>query len=286
LKYLILDSSYICYRNKYKIKDLPFNEIRVGIIYGYLEDILKLAEKHKTPNLIHTWDSQKSIRKELYPEYKNNRNNNLTEKDLIIHHMCKEQFPVIRKKILPKLGFRSNFICSNYESDDIIAKLCEKYHEKYDLTVISRDKDLYQLLDYCNMWNFETKEFYTKESFKSQWGIDSNSWGTVKTYSGCSSDNVDGVPNVREKTAIKYLNGTLNKNTKAYKNIENNNGQRIAFRNKDLVLLPCPLMNGRDFEIKKDQFSLDGLIEICNEYGFVDIVNTKKLDRWRKCFEI
>lgn len=259
--------------------------MRVGIIYGYLEDILALAEKHKTPYLIHTWDSQKSVRRDLYPEYKANRNSNLTEKEIIINTICKEQIPIIRKNILHRLGFRNSVIYSGYESDDIIAKICKKYYKDNNLIVISRDKDLYQLLDYCKMWCFETKSFYSKDTFREQWNITCDRWGEVKTLSGCSTDNVNGIPNVREKTAIKYLNGNLNPNTKAYRSIESSEGQMISFNNKNLVLLPMPLINGWEYEIKKDKFSIDGLINICNEYGFKEIVNTKKLNRWRRIFE-
>ncbi|MFH1547636.1 MAG: hypothetical protein ABIC57_04060, partial [bacterium] len=69
--------------------------------------------------------------------------------------------------------------------------------------------DLFQLLDYCTLYNISTKTLTTKEEFERNYSISSRKWHLVKTIAGCSSDNVSGAKGVGEKTAIKYLNNEL-----------------------------------------------------------------------------
>ena len=51
-----------------------------------------------------------------------------------------------RINIIPKMGFKNSFIRTGQEADDIIAQLTIDYP---GMTIVSNDKDLYQLLDNC-----------------------------------------------------------------------------------------------------------------------------------------
>jgi len=146
--------------------------------------------------------------------------------------------------------------------------------------IASSDDDLLQLLSpYTSIYNLGRKERYTEQKFIQDYGIQPQEWVEVKKIAGCSGDNVPGVPGVGEKTAIRYLRGELNPDTKAYQKIEQ--GRKIIERNEDLVSLPFPGTKGR--LILPNVFDVGSLKSVCRQFGFTKMTNN--LDDWKVVFE-
>ena len=131
-----------------------------------------------------------------------NRRQNLTEEEEESNRIAYEQFDKL-KLVLPEMGFANVFEEKGYESDDIIASLVVGSDER--TVVISSDKDLYQLLNWCNICDIKGS-VYTKNMFIREYKINPSGWKRVKSIAGCNTDNIKGVKGVGEKTAIKYLN--------------------------------------------------------------------------------
>jgi 5'-3' exonuclease len=279
-KLLVLDANYICHRAAYSMKGLSYQEKSTGVIFGFLLTILDLAERFKANKLVYAFDSRGSHRKNLYPEYKN-RKFTKTQELIELDKIARPQFFKIKKYVLPRLGFNNIFYHNGYEADDIIASIV-KENKDFDIVVCSKDQDLYQLLNLCSMYKFDKNGLYTKENFTSEYGIDPAEWAAVKSMAGCSSDNVIGIDGVGEKTAIKYILGTLPAKSKAFKNIESEEGQKKIKDNFDLVKLP--FFGTYSFPIEKDEFNFTELILICHEYGFKSIVESDKLNKFHKIF--
>ena len=72
-KWILLDCPYLCHRMKHTMGDLSFKGAATGIIYGFLKSLSGFQDLFRTSNFVFCWDSKTSKRKEIYPEYKANR---------------------------------------------------------------------------------------------------------------------------------------------------------------------------------------------------------------------
>lgn len=288
-KLIIVDSNGIAYMAKYSMKGLNFDFMETGVIFGFLKQIKKIAKLFNTTKFIFCWDSKKSIRRELYPEYKSHRRakrNERTPEEIIEDNLAFQQFYLLRKNILPKIGFNNIFIRTGFESDDIIASLVfNKSLQKYDKIIVSNDEDLYQLLDSCSMYNPKTEKIITAQTFNKEYNIFPKDWIMVKMLGGCTSDNVKGVLGVGEKTAIKYINKQLTKGKVLDRIV--NLGPEVIKQNAMLVGLPLIGTEPKGgFEFKKDNFTFDGFIDVCEQYGFQSFLKKEELTEWKNLFNM
>ena len=277
---LIIDCHAICHAAKHTMGDLSYEEQKVGIIFGFLKQLLSLAKRFETNSFLFCWDSKKSYRRNIYPNYKNRPQR--SEEEYRFDKFAFKQFIELRMWTLPKFGFKNNFIQTGLEADDIIAAITQNYDREF--VIISGDNDLYQLLSpNVSMYSTKSKKLTTHESFTGKWGVSPSEWVMVKQIAGCRSDTVEGVVGVAEKTAIKYLTGKLGKETKTYAII--GNSKDIIERNKQLVKLP---FNGTKIPKIYDNeiFNFADFTEIVNKYGFYSFQQTEAANSWIYYFKM
>lgn len=271
---LLIDCSAVCYRALYSSGHLKTSDGRPsGIYFGFFNILFKLSRNGNAAHFVFCWDSQQSHRKQIYPEYKGNREHS----EKIVEAF--KQFKHLRTRILPELGFANNLFKVGYEADDLIASVCkhDPPSKNQEYCIVSADHDLYQLLarNVC-MWEPSTKvRPYTYEMFCEQWKTTPKNWGLVKAIAGCKTDGVPGVRGVAERTAIKHLT------VKPVPKIQSPENQEIIRRNKKLVVLPfwsTPIfkLNWRD----KPDFR--SFIDMCHEYEFGTFLKNKQA--WREIF--
>lgn len=250
-----------------------------SIIDGFFHSLLHLSEYFGTGKFVFCWDSMTSIRKTMFPAYKNRkRGRDNTPMEEEFDQQAFKQFDIIRDVILPKIGFTHNHMYEGYEADDIIAATVME-NSNAPFIIISSDADMFQLLFYAPVYLHRKHFLMTKEIFKSMYGTDSTRWWEVKALAGCSSDTVPGIPRVGEKTAIKYLERELHTGTKAYAAIVSPEGKAIVERNIPLVRLPlpdCPVPNTRSYSRK---LSKQAFVEVASEYGMFDLLDTYTLNK-------
>ena len=281
---IIIDCNNICYAALHTMGDLSFNEKKTGIIFGFLNQILSLANKFECSNFIFCWDSRKSYRKFIYPEYKANRKKDLTPEEAKDLKIGFQQFTELRIDVLPRMGFSNVYMQTGYEADDFMAAYF--YKSKDELVVVSTDEDMYQILGpKVQLYNQRTKKIKTWAWFTNEYDISPKTWVDVKAIAGCSSDNVKGIVGVGEKTAVKYLRNELKHESKKYRDIID--GKEIIERNKPVVNLPftkgkLPLV----MKEKKDQFSKEKFIDVFVDYDFQSFLKKDKLDKWCEVFGI
>lgn len=281
MKTLIIDSPFLAHRSIHTMGDLSFEDAHTGVIFGFLMQILSFAKEFKTNDIIFCWDSKKSKRKKLFPEYKSNRTkkDRSPEEEELMQNGYK-QFDILRKNILPVMGFKNIYHQDGYEADDLIATTV-MYHEK-DFVIITADHDFYQLLDFADMWNPKTKEIYNFNAFVKYWSVYPEDWIKIKSYSGCSSDAIPGIDGIGEKTAVKYIRGELKSTTKAFSKIKKY-GKKVLDHNEILVTLPFP--GTSVFKIKKDELDFDQFIkQVCYRYSFDSFLNDTYYRKWENFF--
>lgn len=241
-KFLLLDCNYLAHRAKYVFGDLSYKGSVTGVVYGFLKEIITLTQRFQTEDLLFCWDSKESKRKEIYLPYKAKRHSKeLTKEEKLFDNEFHRQIELLKYEYLHRIGYVNIFELEGFEADDIIAYFCKENSDKYpddEIIIITADQDLYQCLRPNVSWyNPKTKKTITYKKFIKEYGITPKQWIKVKAIAGCSSDNVEGIRGVGEKTAIKFLKGELKKDSKVYNEISNN-WKEIVLRNRKLVELP------------------------------------------------
>ncbi|MDX8398417.1 MAG: DNA polymerase I [Mariprofundaceae bacterium] len=100
-------------------------------------------------------------------------------------------------------------ICvQNYEADDVIATLAKQAESKdWDVTIVSTDKDLMQLVS-AKVWMLDTMRHkeYGIDEVKEKWGVEPVLLQDILALAGDSADNIPGVPGIGPKTALDLIN--------------------------------------------------------------------------------
>lgn len=279
---LIIDCNYIGYATKFGLStELVYRGGRTEIIYGFLKTITSLANRLEVGNLVFCWDSKKSLRREICPEYKRKRQEKKTDEMIEADRIAFKQFDVLRRMVLPNLGFNNIFMQDGYESDDLIASLVmDRDLKECNKIVVSSDNDLLQLLDYCSLYNATKCTMMTKTLFMREYKITPDQWADVKTLAGCTSDNVSGVSGVGEKKAIQYLKRELK--GKTFDAIQNRSEEDFQIT-RQLVKLPFP--DTMKCVLEEDSLSIAKYRSICNKFGFVSMLTESAINSWKKLME-
>ncbi len=204
--YLVDGSAYI-FRAYHRLPPLTNPEgTPVGAVYGYTTMLWKLADDLDAADgpthlaVILDKDS-KSFRNDIYPEYKANRPP--PPEDL------RPQFPLIRDATrafsLPCIEEQG------LEADDLIASYAREAQRKgWDVTIVSSDKDLMQLVGEENgarvdmLDTMKSQRIYLDEVHE-KFGVTPDLVGDVLALMGDSVDNVPGIYGVGPKTASKLI---------------------------------------------------------------------------------
>lgn len=204
--YLVDGSAYI-FRAYHRLPPLTNPEgTPVGAVYGYTTMLWKLAddldEADGPTHLAVILDKDsKSFRNEIYPEYKANRPP--PPDDL------RPQFPLIRDATrafsLPCIEEQG------LEADDLIASYAREAQRKgWNVTIVSSDKDLMQLVGEANgaridmLDTMKSQRIYLDE-VREKFGVTPDLVGDVLALMGDSVDNIPGIYGVGSKTASKLI---------------------------------------------------------------------------------
>jgi len=280
-KTLILDCNNLCYSAFHTFGELSFEEKKVGVIFGFLQRILFLANKFETTKFIFCWDSKKNYRKILYPEYKANRRRDLTPQEEIDYALAFKQFDALRKEVLPKLGFANILQQNGYEADDLLAEIVLK--TEGDFIIVSTDKDLYQLLNRCDIYNQKTKKIITAIDFKNTYDIDCSYWVQAKSLMGDAGDNIPGISGVGVAKAIQHIKDKLPDGV-IRNRILSKESEEIVIRNTKLIKLPLKRRKKIKINLQEDTFNRDKFIDVFVDFGFESFLRKKALEKWVDIF--
>ena len=206
--YLVDGSGYI-FRAYHRLPPLTNpNGVPVGAVYGYTTMLWKLAKDlHEADGPTHLAvildHSGQSFRNAIYDQYKANRPE--APEDL------RPQFPLIRDATrafsLPCIELEG------FEADDLIATYAEAaVAAGWDVTIVSSDKDLMQLIrepgagaPHVDMLDTMKNVRIGVAGVTEKFGVGPDLVGDVLALMGDSADNVPGVPGVGPKTATKLI---------------------------------------------------------------------------------
>ncbi|WP_286058399.1 5'-3' exonuclease [Bacillus mojavensis] len=170
-------------------------------VNGFLKHLITAVEIFQPTHVVCCWDmGSKTYRNDLFQNYKANRSQPPVE--LI------PQFD-LAKEAAAELGIM-NVGLAGYEADDCIGTLAAMFSEEADITIVTGDRDLLQLLtDKVSVALLQkgigNYKVYTKDVFYEETGVLPKALIDIKGLMGDSSDNYPGVKGIGEKTAYKLI---------------------------------------------------------------------------------
>jgi 5'-3' exonuclease len=293
-KALVIDAPALSYAAFNTVGALSYNGYPTGVTFGFLRYVLGYAEKFKTKRFFFCWDAGVSHRHLVFPDYKKKRGNwyeDLTPEEKADREAMLLQRINLNHVILPYLGFHNTWVFKYWEADDLIAYWVKRlYKEGNEVILVSNDNDMFQLLNYCKIWNYKDKKFFTKKKFEKKFGIPPQDWAKVKAIGGCSSDEVPGIEGVSDpksvkSNALKYHKGELTKG-KVYDRITSKEGKKIIERNYNLVKLPYPGAKIPRMLLRRQQFSKFRFVRLFRENNFRSFLRKDQLKRWERAFDL
>jgi ribonuclease HI len=197
--YLLDGSSYI-YRAYYGIRDLATSGgMPTNAVFGFTKMLLGLLQEYRPDYLAVVFDRprEETFRREIYPEYKANRD--AVPEDLIL------QVPFI-KKVLQALNIPA-VEAPGFEADDVIATLARCYAaEGIQVTVVTGDKDLMQIVgDRIRLLDTVKDTWSGPQDVLDRFGVPPELVPDVLGLAGDAADNIPGVPGIGEKTAADLV---------------------------------------------------------------------------------
>lgn len=203
-------------------------------VQGFARHVLTAQTIIKPTHIAVCWDmGAHTFRNDLFDGYKANRP--APPEEML------PQFDMA-KEVSELIGWQ-NFGVKGLEADDLIGSMVEKWKDEADITVISGDKDLLQLLNPSTTIAFTKKGYseydvYTEARFIAEYGILPKQFAEVKAFMGDSSDGYPGVKGIGPKTALQLIqtHGSIEGVLEAIETLKP--GQRIKIgENVDMLKL-------------------------------------------------
>jgi len=199
----LIDSSIYIFRGWHvfdeAITDIDGNP--TNAVYGFTEFLYQLFEQKQPDYIACAFDAHQtnSYRREIFPEYKANRPPAPEE--------LKKQFRYCRE-FCRAMGI-PEFGSNRFEADDIIGTLATRLrNEGFDITIVSADKDLTQLVlgERDAWWDFARGNVLNHKGVEKQFGVIPAKIADLLALAGDKVDNIPGIPGVGYKMASNLLN--------------------------------------------------------------------------------
>ena len=170
-------------------------------VFGFTSILLRLLEQDRPEYLAVTFDTGKTFRDQMYPDYKGTRAK--MPDDL------RQQMTRIRQIVdafnIPRLEIEG------YEADDVLGSVARVMAEKgFGVKIITGDRDLLQLCDERILVSLpgkniaDSRDFFPKD-VREYLGVGPEQVVDFKALVGDKSDNIPGVMGIGEKTATALL---------------------------------------------------------------------------------
>jgi len=199
-KLFLIDGTALVYRSYFAFIKNPLINTKgqnTSAIYGIISSFIKLIERYSPRHIAISFDRKEpTFRHELSIDYKANR-------PPMPPDMISQLEPI--KEFFKLIGVKE-FSCPGYEADDVLATLAEKFRDKYEVIIVSGDKDFCQLVNDSVMLYDPFKETTTlKDDVIVKYGLKPEYFVDYLALTGDSADNIPGVSGIGPKKAEELL---------------------------------------------------------------------------------
>ena len=254
-KVVLIDGSGYIYRAFYALPPMTRSDgVPVNAVYGFCAMLMKLIKEMPADYLAVMFDaSRQTFRMDIFPDYKGTRKE--TPEELI------PQFPLLRQAV-DAFGIAQAEM-EGYEADDLLATYARLAHqEEAEVTIVSADKDLMQLVGSgVTIYDPMKQRVVEAEQVMEKFGVTPDKVVDVQALAGDTSDNVPGVRGIGIKTAAALINeyGTLENLLDNVSSIKQNKRREVLTADADLARMSKKLVTLNAFapvEKSLDDFKL------------------------------
>jgi len=200
-KVLLFDTSWVAYASLLAkaYSDMSFEGKKTGHVFGFMSKLLSLFKYYVGSNLnnvelIFALDNYPEDIYKEFPEYKGLRQHNF------------DPMPDVNKLITLFSCYHAS--APKTEADSVIASVAKVKHDEQKVYVISRDKDLWPMLNMKNVIiTAKNKDHITMDLVTKRFGIKNPDYITLhKSIFGDSSDNIPKLPGrLSHKIIHRYI---------------------------------------------------------------------------------
>lgn len=203
-KTLLVDGDNLFKIGFHGVKDLFSDGSHIGGVYHFINTLRRFLEEHNHDKVVVFWDgdSNSSIRKSIYPQYKGNRRQDMNEYKYESYLQQKARVKMYLEEV-----FVRQVEMVNNEADDLIAYYCQVATNE-QIIIFSGDKDLTQLIsEKVTIFSPVSKTYYKNGSKITINKVDIPHYNVTltKVFTGDKSDNIDGIEGLGEKTLVKLF---------------------------------------------------------------------------------
>ena len=218
---LIVDAMNTLIRSFSLLKAMNPSGAHIGGLVGFLRSLGYVTRIFDPTRVLIVWDGKggSSNRKNIDPNYKAQRatsrithwglyDNKEEETEALIGQLFRTQDYL---ECLPL----QQIVIEKLEADDIIAYLAKRASNAgKKVTIVSSDKDFYQLIDKnIQVYAPVKKKTFTMNNIKEEIGVLPQNYNIVKALLGDNSDNIPGVKGLGIKTILsEWKSFTYDKN--------------------------------------------------------------------------
>ncbi|OGO47856.1 MAG: DNA polymerase I [Chloroflexi bacterium RBG_16_64_43] len=170
-------------------------------VFGFTSILISLIEKEQPEYLAVAFDTGRTFRDDLYPEYKATR-----------EKMPEDLGPQIERirQVVQAFGLPI-LEAEGFEADDVLGTIAKRAAaEGWEVVILTGDRDLLQLVDDRIRIRLAGRSLaeaadYTPEMVREQYGVSPEQFVDYKALVGDKSDNIPGVSGIGEKSAVELL---------------------------------------------------------------------------------
>jgi len=267
---LIVDGLNTFLRSFTMINHINPDGAHIGGLTGFLKSVgyaIKMIEPTKVV-IVFDGAGGSNAKRNLYPEYKANRNRSRMT-NYSIFSSKEEESESINDQMARLIQYLQcmpvSMICvDGIEADDVIGYLAtklENFNATREVTIMSADKDFIQLVsDKVQVYSPVKKKIYKPKDVLEEFNVSSSNFLMYKVLMGDDSDNLPGVNGLGPKKLLKLF-PTLSDNTpinlsdiiveSEYKIAEHGLYARIVERKHQLIIND-KLMNLRTIPLSEE----------------------------------
>jgi len=212
---LIIDGLNTFLRSFTMINHLNPDGHHIGGLTGFLKSIGYAIRMSDPTKVVVIFDGigGSNARRNLYPEYKTNRNSSRITNHNIFSSKDEESESINNQisRLIQYLQCLPVTVISidGLEADDIIGYLANKFQahdETQKVTIMSADKDFIQLVsDKVHCYSPTKKKIYTPKDVLEEFGVSSSNFLNYKILMGDTSDNIPGITGLGPKKLLKLF---------------------------------------------------------------------------------
>jgi DNA polymerase-1 len=261
---LIIDGLNTFLRSFTMINHINPDGHHIGGLTGFLKSIGYAIRMCDPTKVVIVFDGVggSNARRNLFPDYKANRNVNRMTNYSIFQSKAEEQESINNQmeRLIQYLKCLPVTVISidGLEADDIIGYLANKfqaYDETQQVTIMSADKDFLQLVSpKVSLYSPTKKKVYAPKDVLEEYGVSSINFINYKILLGDSSDNVPGITGLGPKKLIKLYPELTSEHKVTLDSIIEKSAEQI----QDNKLFLSVVERSRQLYINEQLMSLDG----------------------------